>query len=255
MAQYGTAPSFDCVFEDFRLGRWLQNQKFAILRYPGYNRLHREKLTALLPQLLKTEEQPSPWDRHFQSLQRYIDSYGKLPGYDTVFEDFLLGHWICAQRHAMKQPDYPSDRRLLLEAAGVAPKTEDSIWNQNYALLKQYVAEFGELPRYDCVYQGFRLGLWCMNQRTKCRKPDYPTEQLARLEAIGLTKLPTRKSLWEDNLDLLREYKELYGTLPPSRCVYKGIRLGSWCSRNKAQAKHPDYPPERRQALQQIGLL
>lgn len=202
------------------------------------------------------ERRNEAWEQKFALLEQYLAEFGSFPPQDCVYHGVKLGIWVCNQRRRNTNTRRCAERTEKLRRIGLlefSPHADR--WERNYTLTLEYIDSYGRLPAYDCVYQGFRLGLWCMNQRTKCRKPDYPTEQLARLEAIGLTKLPTRKSLWEDNLDLLREYKEPYGTLPPSRCVYKGIRLGSWCSRNKAQAKHPDYPPERRQALQQIGLL
>lgn len=58
--------------------------------------------------------------------------------------------------------DYVRDIRDILD--GLRNTFEDS-WEIVYEVLKEYLTENGCFPNYDEEYHGYKLGMWCSNQR------------------------------------------------------------------------------------------
>ena len=181
--EYGYFPKQKEIFEGVRLGMWCANQRREINkgRYPA-NRL--EKLQAI--GFLKSCTYDTHWERCFQSLLKFLDEFGRFPVEPDVYHGFNIGKWCSNQKLHAKRSNYPQERYDKLNRIGFFDNTREAIWAQHYQLLCDFVDEFQRLPKRTDVYQDFRIGAWCAEQKRSAQKENYPTYRIEKLIAIGL---------------------------------------------------------------------
>ena len=126
-------------------------------------------------------------------------------------------------------------------------------WEFWYGLLERFVAENGtaDVP-VNHVVDGYRLGGWCSNQRSR-RHTKLRPEQIKQLECLPGWSWDRNDSRWESGLRHLLEYREEHGnTLISATADYKGYPLGDWAAIQRRDARAGKLSDIRRKQLDAI---
>ena len=169
-----------------RLGVWINN-----LRSGGINLTPEQK--AQLDELGMVWEKKfhRAWEQGFAEAKRYYETHKDLavPVNFVAPSGFKLGAWLCNQRDAYRTGKIKPDRAQRLEDIGMVWQKEDP-WEVRFALAERYFQEHGNLNvpgNYNV--NGMGLGKWVNEQKQAYRgkrKRPLTTEQISRLEAIGM---------------------------------------------------------------------
>ena len=135
-------------------------------------------------------------------------------------------------------------------------RKNSSQWEQNFDLLVQYHERehHCNVPSHH-VEDGSKLGSWLHTQRRLFEKGDLDEERRQRLEDLGVVWNMWEEQ-WEQNFDLLVQYHEReHHCNVPSHHVEDGSNLGKWLSNQRAEFKKGDLDEERRQRLEDLGVV
>ncbi|WP_349269278.1 hypothetical protein MPNTM1_04899 [Mycolicibacterium parafortuitum] len=228
--EHGTAAlPQDCEFNGFKLGSWVSNQK-ARWNHIGEDR--QKKLQALPGWEL--DARYAYWEKGLRLFGDYVQKHGhgRIPQKYEV-DGYKLGVWLNTQRSNWSK--LPTERRKRLsESPGWTLNAVENRWEDGLEHLRAYVTEHGTAQlRYDCIYDGFKLGQWVTVQR---KSWDTLTDDRRQ----RLTELPgwsqsTRDVWWENGFSALADYTASHGhAAPPQKFVNKdGFRLGAWVAKQR----------------------
>ncbi|WP_454909824.1 Helicase associated domain protein [Variovorax gossypii] len=188
-------------------------------------------------------------DGGFESRVRELEAFKREHGHcDVPWDHPGLGQWVSAQRRAANRPGYPEDRRARLDAM-------EMVWG---VLADRSAQRLGELEAFKkanghCNVPKRRpggLGNWVAEQRLAAKKPGYPEERRALLDAMGFEWNPI-DAAWERWFEVLATYKLEHGHCNvPNRAG----GLGQWVTRQRKAAKKSSYPEDCRARLDALGL-
>ncbi|MDT3722471.1 helicase associated domain-containing protein [Pseudomonas oryzihabitans] len=102
---------------------------------------------------------------------------------------------------------------------------------------------------------GYKLGRWCSNQRTRLKdKPEDPDP--GRLLAAGFSFDPA-EAAWQQHYAALQNYLTVNGStsVPVKHVTADGLWLGSWVSRQKTMLKAGKLGETKQAALRQLGVF
>jgi hypothetical protein len=175
--------------EDFgvKIGLWVTDQRKA---KKGQNRQvmtpEREAALEAIPGWFWDLD--AVWQARLDLLRQYIDEFGHMPSQSAEYQGVKLGIWIANQRKGKRSHVMTPEREAALEAIpGWHWEVNDTTWQTNFGLLRQYVDTFGGMPTRSTEYQGVKIGIWTSGQRNaKIGKSTYAMtpEREAALEAI-----------------------------------------------------------------------
>jgi superfamily II DNA or RNA helicase len=213
-----------CVFDGFNLGLWVANQRG---RWDTLGDERRQRLQTLPGWTL--DAKAAFWEEGFHHLQRYAEENGdtKVPQ-KYVVGRFKLGVWINTQRVNWSKLDEERKQRLQ-KLPGWAANTRIAQWEHGFDHLVRYTAKNGDaLVRFDCVFDGFRLGQWVTVQRSNWES--LSAERRQRLEQLPGWAVAARAVRWEEGFRRLQEYVRKNGHACPPQLYADpdGFRLGSW---------------------------
>ena len=251
-AEYGRFPKQKDEYQGVKLGFWCANQRKDVAG--GKCQPDRERRLREIG-LIANNTFDVHWEQHFAMLQRFVDTYERFPIDTEYFENFNLGKWCSHQKQQAKLPNYSPERIAKLRDLGLFESTNTALWDRHYQSLERFVVEYQRLPKSNEVYEGFKLGAWCTEQKRKVNAGGYAPDRVERLEAIGLLD-PTSKQLsWDEMYELLQRYVQEHNKFPVAKEQYLGHNLGNWCEMQKFFARNTNYPPERLQKLEEIGIF
>lgn len=205
--------------------------------------------------------QESGWENGFAHAKSYRDTFGHLdvPVRYVCSDGFQLGKWICNQRsdHASKNKrrSLDAERFTRLDELGMIWDRTDYGFERGYASAERYVAMNGHLqvPSNYVDEDGFKLGIWLKNQRSKGN--DLALERRQRLEALGLRWEGRYNAQWEQAFEKAKMYRQSYGDLKiPIMYEVDGFYLGRWLRRQEEQYANGTLTQDRAQKLLALGM-
>jgi hypothetical protein len=125
------------------------------------------------------------WEDGYQALLSYVERKGHaVVPKDHVEGDFRLGAWVGEQRTAYKDGRIRPERaERLQDLPSWCWSRRDAWWEEGYAHLRTFYEREGRTTMpHDCVENGFKLGRWVANQRS--RSKNHP-ERTKRLEEFS----------------------------------------------------------------------
>lgn len=132
-----------------------------------------------------------------------------------------------------------------------------SRWDSSFGELIRFGHNFGHLrvPKRYISASGFRLGAWCVTQRSLARTGMLNHERKAELAKAGFEFEPAQRS-WDEAFREVLNYKEMFGTanVPLSHVTPEGFALGYWCSDQRKSKKANKMTVERENALRNAGF-
>ncbi|MDA0251679.1 MAG: Helicase associated domain protein [Actinomycetota bacterium] len=133
-------------------------------------------------------------------------------------------------------------------------ETTTAPWEFWYGLLEEYIARNGsaDVP-VEGVLDGYRLGGWCSNQRSRYQVGELGPDQIARLDELPGWTWNRNEGRWEAGLSHMLEYLKEHGdTLISAATHYNGYPLGDWAAIQRRDARAGKLSQARREALDAI---
>ena len=130
-----------------------------------------------------------PWEERYRLAKQYYTAHGDLnisPQY--VVNNIWLGKWVYEQRKNKGKLSPEQTRRL--ESIGMDWRSKNErAWDKNYTVAKHYYAAHGNvnIPQSYKTDDGATLGLWIYRQKQNLGKHVLNTEQVQKLEQVGIT--------------------------------------------------------------------
>lgn len=181
------------------------------------------------------------WDKMYAMAKDYYLKYGNLSvtnNYKTG-DGYSLGAWLTTQRNIRKGTaagNLTDDQIKRLDAIGMRWENyNDIMWNKNYAALKKYYEQYGniDIPSNYVTEEGIALGRWIVNLRTcrsgSVRKNIVTPERIQQLDDLGMIWNKVNY-LWEKNYQAALEYFMIHQNLrvPKDYRTEDGLPLGRW---------------------------
>lgn len=192
------------------------------------------------------------WNQHFEALKSFKSREGHITVPRALREnDLLLGKWI--QRQRSNYDNLTDEQKVKLSELGFVQDPFDSSWNESLALLDSYIRkhENSDVSQRH-LEEGFKLGVWCHNQRKQFSEQKLTAEKIQKLNDRGFNWNPVA-SKWDQWVGLLKEYNDINGNCDvPKRMLFKGEKLGAWVLNTRTSKDK--LPKERVDQLTDMGF-
>lgn len=253
-------PNYSTVYKGVELGKWCQvqckKQKRGKLSEERF-----EKLKELGFWNKKTSD--DIWNEKYDLLSEFIDKHNRFPYTDEVYKEFNIGPWVSTQRISKKEGNLSNERYQKLEKLGIwntisRSEKEKNEWERKYKVLSLFISENKRLPLFYEEKDGIKIGIWAVNQKQRYKQGKMSKERYDALNKIDFWNMSDEKSdkerKWNDKYELLLEFIEIYGRLPKHMEIYKDIKIGYWCSKQRKKKKAGELSEERIKKLENILL-
>ncbi|MBQ7674695.1 MAG: Helicase associated domain protein [Alphaproteobacteria bacterium] len=240
------------------LASWVQSQRSKFRS--GILEEERAQLLISLGCKMKIND-TAKWEDRLGQLKDFVAQNGRFPENADSFNNSelkILLTWINSQRKSYFKGTLSEDKKKMLEDIGFSWDPNLDRWDENYAVLKEYVEVYGELPKQRDKYKGVSIGTWLSCQKKKIDakiKGHLTEEQKQKLLVLGVNLSVSKyMETWLKSYALYIEYKELYNEEPRQKVRYKGRDLGTWMWNQRSYLKDGTLPPERVKLLADIGI-
>lgn len=199
------------------------------------------------------------WLTGIDHAREFYKEYGDINIKRNVMmaDGFELGKWIELQKRYYTQGILQAERIRDLETLGVVWKRR-SYWELMYEEAEKYYNTHGSLrmKRSYITESGMDLGVWVGTQKT--HRDKLSSEQIRRLDKIGMDwmSIPDRK--WEDNYKEVHDYYDKNGDInriPSWICSKRGINLASWVRTQRGQYRKGKLSADRIMRLEEIDII
>ena len=189
----------------------------------------------------------APWDIYYGEAKKYYAEHGnlKIPK-DYVTENGIsLGIWLMTQRRVRNAASVgkmagklTEEQIAKLDAIGMEWECGSvRSWNRACEALERYRKTYGNLDvKVSYVTEdGFALGKWVSNARSRYGRGELSEEQTGQLESLGMI-WDKHVMQWEENYQAAVTYYRLHGNLlvPHGYRDKEGIRLGVWIANQRS---------------------
>lgn len=177
-----------------RLGVWVSCQREAYAK----GSLSAERITMLEDIGMSWQRDRGRWENGFAHAEQYARDHGDLiVSPDYVTEDgFRLGIWIANQRQKYKKKTLKAIQIERLEAIGMCWDPARAFWENACAHATAFYRENGQwqIPSQYVCEDGFRLGAWWSNTKTRYKHGTLLSYQLQDLELMNILPVLSNKT-------------------------------------------------------------
>ena len=239
-----------------KLGVWISSQRCAY----SNNKLPNERITLLESIGMSWQRDISRWEEGYLHAEEYYKNNLNLdPKAEYLSEDgFPLGRWIASQRNKYQKGKLSDIKISKLEKLRMNWNPHEALWQEGYRNAKVYYKANGNL----CIKSsyitddGYKLGAWLNNQRTKYKTGKLSNERIAELEKIGMI-WDKNEAKWQENYNCaLLYFKQNQNLNIKQDYVTKdGVKLGSWVATQRKYYKKGVLDAEKQIQLENIGAV
>ncbi len=239
-----------------RLGVWISGQRYAYKK----GKLTAEQIRMLEEIGMCWQRTAGKWEEAYELAAEYADKHGRLdpPAAYTTDSGFSLGAWTASQRRKYADEKLRPVQIKRLEALGISWDISEDQWQSGIEHSLKYLEQNGSLdvPTGHVCPDGFRLGAWIANQRTKYKSGKMPAAQAEQLEKLGM-KWYRQKDRWQTGFDHAAEYFHEKGDLKVSQdyVCEDGYLLSSWIASQRKAYRSGRLTDERKSLLDSLGMI
>lgn len=209
--------------------------------------------------------------KYYESAKNYYEKNGdlKVPAKYIDENGMDLGRWIAQirvfRKSGIKSRMLSAERIESLDKIGMIWDVLDYLWEENYAAAVRYHREYGNLDvPFDYIdSNGIRLGQWIQTLRSnrkgtiKSGYRELNSEQISRLDALGMIWGNKYEKQWNEAYQLLCEYYKKNGSfdIPVSYVTDNGVALGKWIRHQRDFFEKGKLSEERIEKLRNIGFV
>ena len=237
------------TLDGYKLGVWVINQR-TNRSYMSQER--KERLESLPGWAWNAIE--DQWEDAFQHLEEFVrkEGHARIPSSYLASDGYKLGRWIGKQR--LNRSGMSQERKERLEAlAGWVWNALEDKWEEGFQRLEEFVQQVGRarVPRTYSSTDGYKLGSWVSNQKTK--RGDMPQERKERLEALAGWAWDANEDQWEEGFQRLEEFVQQKGhaRVPVRGANPDGYNLGLWVS--NLRGNRDGISQERKERLESLA--
>ena len=206
------------------------------------------------------------WKRGLEHAKAYFKEHGNLLisfKYKSP-DGFLLGQWVAVKRRERTGGALSEDKIRQLDALGMAWNAVSAKWERGYAEAVAYYEKYADLevPTKHITKSGLKLGSWISYQKDAYQKGLLSSEQIHRLEQIGMNWGERNYRRWMEQYHAAERYYQKHGNLdvPTGYVTENGIKLGNWITalrhtRRENSDVRTKLTQERITMLDAIGML
>lgn len=236
------------VMDGRHLGHWCNNQRVKFRK----GRLSAKKIERLETLGFVWEPHELAWHQGFELLKRFVEREGhsRVPQ-KHIEAGFGLGPWCNAQRLNFRQGELTSEKISRLESLEFGWEPHQLLWEQSFSQLIRFVEREGhaDVPAKH-VENGFKLGGWCSNQRSKQKNGSLSERRAAQLEDVGF-RWDIRASYWDEGFRHLKTFVEREGHASVRRSFAEnGFPLGTWCNDQRHDYRQKSLTAEQTDRLE-----
>jgi predicted DNA-binding protein len=165
-------------------------------------------------------------------------------------DGFKLGGWVGKQRD--KKVKLPPDVVQRLDALGFIWDVRERAWEDGFQKFQHFYSREGHCNVPTAYLEdGFKLGGWVSNQRSK--EARLSPERIEQLNALGFV-WDTLEKAWEDGLHKFQQFQAREGHCQVLQSHWEdGFKLGGWVSNQRATKA--TLSPERIERLNNLGFV
>ena len=237
------------------LGTWVSTQRNNYSK----GKLDKEKIELLEKIGMSWNRDISRWEEGYKYSYEYKTEFGNInvPAEYLSRDGFALGAWISNQRRKYKNNKLTESQISRLEALGIVWDPMEALWMTSYEYAKNYYLQHKNLL-VNIQYvtdDGFKLGSWISNQKTKYKKAKLSTEKISMLEKIGMC-WSTNAEKWMRGYEQAIEHFQEYGNLDVSKRYVRpnGYSLGIWIYSQRQSYKNGKLEPDKIEKLEALSM-
>lgn len=245
--------------EGINLSKWVNEQK-QIYRgnRPG------QKLTDF--QIIRLESigidwrnpKDAIWENRYKAVKDYFDKHGdiEIPNDEVLSDGRTIGSWILVQRKNYKDGKLTAEQVAKLNAINMVWELGNS-WEVGFSHAKEYFAEYGNLlisKDFICS-DGYALGNWIINQRSKYNSKAMSVEQVKRLDSIEMVWSASEYQ-WNCVYKLAENYFCLHGNIdmPTNYKAEDGTNLWKWLRTQREKYRKGELTNNQISQLEKIKM-
>lgn len=239
-----------------KLGVWISGQRYMYSK----GKLKKEQIKLLEDIGMEWHRDKSRWETGFMYAEQYYGEYKHLnPEADYVTDDgFALGRWIATQRKKYKDGKISGDRIARLDELEIIWDMSSAKWETGFKYLCEYNRYHGDIsPPGDYVTDdGFMLGNWTANQRSRYKAGKLSGERIDKLNNLGFI-WDLQKVRWQEQYACAKAYFECKGNISVSKdyVTDKGFKLRYWIDSQKKAYKKGNLDKGQIMKLGEIGIV
>lgn len=207
----------------------------------------------------------STWDHYFAAASSYYAEHGnlKVPLRYKTPGGLSLGEWVQTQRSIRKGREkygaLTPQQIERLDGIGMVWETRsETAWARGLEAARRYRQQYGDLqvPSAYKDADGFALGNWIRNTRSRFGSGGLKESQIRELDALGMV-WNSIDAKWERCYAEAALYCEKHGSLnlAPKYVSPSGIRLGAWVENQRAYYIKGELSDDKIRRLEAIGML
>ena len=207
----------------------------------------------------------STWDHYFAAASLYYAEHGdlKVPLRYKTPGGLSLGEWVQTQRQIRKGKrtfgTLTQQQIERLDSIGMVWETRsETAWARGLEAARRYRQQYGDLqvPSAYKDADGFALGNWIRNTRSRFGSGGLKESQIRELDALGMV-WNSIDAKWERCYAEAALYCEKHGSLnlTPKYVSPSGIRLGAWVENQRAYYLKGELSDDKIRRLEAIGML
>lgn len=249
-----------------KIGVWLRRMRQ--IRRDGNGCLSREQIERLdAVGMIWEDAHTRQWEYGYRQAVKWYETYHHLevPAAYVDEEGFPLGKWLSRHRETAPKTGRRAirltpERKAKLDALGMCWEKEDP-WEVRFRLAEAYYQKHGDLNvPGDYVAEGVWLNKW-LNEQKQIYRGNRPgkaltSQQIARLEKIGMVWGSQSEQTWEERYEEARAYFCEHGNLevPIGYVGRSGKRLDLWVERQRRKSRKGMLTRQEQEKIAAIGI-
>jgi len=201
------------------------------------------------------------WNERYEMAKAYFEENGDLNiPKDYTVGDFQLGVWIRKQKSCYLSCVLPAEHYDKLSAIGMdwenalKKRIMDS-YETGFQHLEAFLTDHSvdSIMNNTVCDDGYRLGNWIANCKTKYRKGKLPQKHFSHFEQLGITL--EKSNPWEERYQEVKVFLERNGGtyIPKGTHSDSGYDLSSWIYEQRKADKKGTLSADKKERLIEIG--